>query len=281
MTAVLDIAIFVFAVFAALLFGCPAGWCLLTALGAAVIFAVSVFILKNSRAVRAAAAVLSLGLLVLCLMIPSAASDYGHRDYAALTDEYISDLDKGEGKQAEKIRKEIVKKYGETDDVIYSEALKACGQGDLDTAEELASRLSSKKSADYFLLRETIVASRYAESEALPDRLLEVYKEAADQDPHFVYMNKQAGILYFCRGDYERANYYLLNAVTYDEGDADPEALMYLGGALTELGFNQKALNILEMARCSDPSDEIMANILWYAEKAGAKEVQANETDQT
>ena len=41
MTAVLDITVFVFALLAALFFGCPAGWCLLIALGAAAIFAYS------------------------------------------------------------------------------------------------------------------------------------------------------------------------------------------------------------------------------------------------
>ena len=256
------------ALLSALAFGGDTALSLLAA-GAAVGIALLDFFLGRKKAwARCVLAVLGAGLLCFCFYIPTRASDYGYEDYLAKSADYMGALVREDAQGAEALRAEIVEKYGDSDDLRFLAANAALAAEDLEEAARITDSFQDQHSKICYVLREQLLLLREMDAGTKKDQLLELYLNAAADNPGWVYVLQNAGGMLFDRGRYAEASYYLLNALACGDG-TDPVTLYYMGACLMEQGEYQKGLYYFRQAVDAGAEDEIIRGIAWYAEKAG------------
>ncbi|MBQ7714321.1 MAG: hypothetical protein IJT70_00450 [Clostridia bacterium] len=267
MITVLCIAVCAAALISALVFGSSAVLCIIVALAAAALWVLRRFIFKNSKIMNAAVPVIGIALLVVCLFIPTRATDYGFDDYSKTYSDYFDAMTDEDDEEAEEIRGKIAEKYGETDAVRYLEALRALHKGDVEGANEILRSFENIRTINYYSLRELLIGAQAEKDEDITGRLRSLYEEALGYNPEWVYALKNLGIIYFDDNKYEKADYYLTKAYVCDGGE-DGEIAYYLGASMYEQGRIDQAFEMFEAAADAGVNDEIGGYIAWYCSQA-------------
>lgn len=268
MINVMLILIVFFAAVSAFLFHTSMFWTIAAAAAAIVLLALK----KLFRKSKLVSGILSLGgiaVLAACILIPQRTEVYGFYDYAAKYEKLKEALESGDTAKANSYRKEISKTYGDTDAVLYLNAVSAFAQKDYETAQELADRFEDRHSKYYYLTRELLLMKEYGERrDEDPWYLRDLYQEAAEWNPDWIYAQKCAGGMLFDNKEYEKAAYYLTRA--YDNmSEADPEILYYLGAVMYEMKHPEKAWPLFLEALEAGADETTVGNIAWYYESAG------------
>ncbi len=251
------------AVLAAFLFGCDMVMCLLAAAIAAAICLCRLFVFKKSKLMDFLGGVLSIGLVAFCTTVPAAHTSYGYYDYLDMAERYTDAVLEDDTDKAEELRAGIAEKYRETDDMRYITGLAMIARGDVSGASGVLNSFDDRKSEMYYSLGESVIAAECDNAEDFSSRVMSLYREAAEMYPEWSYVLKRLGGLYYDRGEYEKACYYLLCAYKYAP-EPDGETLYFLGASLMEEGQYEQGLAVLEQAREYDVSAEIESGIRYY-----------------
>jgi tetratricopeptide (TPR) repeat protein len=164
-----------------------------------------------------------------------------------------ANLNKGQAVAALETLEEAEKNFGLTDQIVElrTEALLADGQ--YQEALNALSRHSDQESEICYLLRAEV---KDAEAEVVPEGDREMYfrqelqicAEGAGEHPENFELNYKAGCLCLTLGEYNRAQYYLSQALTYDTHEDDPYAAYMLALAYYETGMDNYAYAMMTIA---------------------------------
>lgn len=136
--------------------------------------------------------------------------------------------------------------------------------------DEALKRLEEEErgSMEYYYLKE--IAYIQDGSEQANEQLARMYPEAADDWPEWQHMQKMAGVAAIREGNYQSAEYRLLEALRLEPEDA--ETWYYLG----TLCYYEKNYDDMRMyfehALERDLSETKQQEILWYATQTGDRE---------
>ncbi|MBQ1371573.1 MAG: hypothetical protein IIY70_01455 [Oscillospiraceae bacterium] len=249
-------------------FGGASDLSLLAAGAAAGIAVFDLLLGRKGKLFRGISVLLCLGLLVFCYYIPSAPSAYGYYDYLEKSEAYLTAILQEDSEKAETLRTEISGQYGQSDDVQYATALAALARGDLDEVERVLDSFRNRSSMNYYLLKEELIVNRVEDNEEMIRQLRQLYIEAAENNPGWVYALQNAGGLLYDAGEYSRAAYYLTNAIACAD-DPDAETLYFLGACLMEQGEVETGVYYFNQAVAAGADQEILRSIARYAKQAG------------
>ena len=281
MLAVLCAVIFVISLLAAFVFRCSMVFSLAAAAVSAALFACEIFLFRDGKHKRLRSTLVCLAAiagLCLCIYTPPRPTAYGMLDHTALYKNYLSAFMNGKKDKAEKSLSEIAEKYGEDDDTRLMRVCTLVTSGDLAQAEEIANGFKNKANPDYLLSWETILEQKYASAGEIYENLMPYYIKAADEHPDWAYPAKQAGGLFYDRGEYDKAAYYLTRAMLYSEED-DAEVYYYLGATLCEQENYEKGLPLLNRAYELGVDDHLLGCIKYYVEQSGVADQEKGEQE--
>ena len=220
MLAVMCAVIFVISILAAAVFRCSLLFSAAAAVVSAVLLAAEVFLFKKGK-LRKLKNVLvflvAVAGLCVCIYTPIRPTAYGQLDHTELYVNYLDSLLDNKKDKAQKTLDEIIEKYGENDDTRYMRVCALVDDGKLGEAEDVANRFHNSADPYYLLSWETIMMEKYPSQEELYNNLFPLYVKAADDNPDWCYPAKQAGGMYYDRGEYDKAEYYLTRAMIYSE----------------------------------------------------------------
>ena len=271
MTAVLLLVICICCIIAAVSFQCSFVLCIIGAAASALMFAVHMFLFKNSRLKKVLMPILCFVLLCFCMLIPISPTKYGYYDYAKLLEGFANAQLSDKSDRSQEKLDEITTRYGETDDLRYILALKALERSKLDEAESIADSFSDKSSENYYTIKEKIIIAKHEFSDDLGKMLIDLYEDAVENNPEWTHALKSLGALLMDDEQYEKATYYLLKAYETAE-DPDGELSYYLGVALIEQGKFSEGFSLFEQAMDIGVDEDIQSNIAWYIQQARREE---------
>lgn len=162
---------------------------------------------------------------------------------------------------------------GETEPEIqeehaYEEIDRMIQAGQTDEALKLLNQEEDHTSVEYYYLKEMIyLTDGSAEAD---EALMELYPEAADQWPQWQRMQMMAGVAAMYEGNYESAEYRLLQALRLDTENS--ETWYYLGALACKEGNYEDMRGYFERALELGLEESKQQQILWYAEQAGDRE---------
>ncbi len=279
MTVIICLAVLVTALLSIAVFNCNAFFCMAAAAAAAALCVLKL-LFKRIKPISALLSLLTFALLICCCYIPSGKTAYGYKDYLGTYREYMKALDSLKDEKAEKLYAELTEKYGESDDMRYTEGLKNVVNGDTDEAERIAGSFENKSDIKYFLLREDIISAKYASDESKNQDMIRelryLYEEALRVYPDWAYPNKKLGIILFTESDFAKAEFYLTKAYAYNDVP-DGETLFFLGASYAERGLYEKSYECFDRAVKYDLDEKYQNNIVAYLQKSGW-EASENET---
>ena len=238
-----------------------------------IIAAVALFVLRSfSKKIKLLCKLiplLSFVLVTVCIIIPQKNGDYGYYDYSDMYEDYFNAVCDGDEDAGEKLDA-IKEKYRETDDVRFIEAMDAISKEDYDLADRIAYGFDDILSRQFYIIRENVLLhSRQERDDDVDfDRLRNLYVEAADANPEWVYAQKCAGGYLFDDEEYDAAAYYLTSAYANME-EPDPMIMYYLGAVMMEKGEYEKACELFDEALQAGADDEMRSNIAYYIQNAG------------
>lgn len=267
MTAIISVVMLICCLLGLLLFGCSPLLCIIGMAAAAALFVFDMFLFKQAKFKKIVTSILAFALCALCLIIPISPTGYGWYDYSGMLESFGSAELSDKGDKAQKKLEQLKERYGETDDTLYVLALKAIERSAPDEAEAFANSFSDKTSENYYTVMEMVISTKHEFSDDLTDQLIELYEDAAEDNPDWQHANKSLGMLLLDKKEYEKATYYLLKS--YEQAqEPDGELAYYLGVALMEQGRATEGLALFDQAVDLGVDDSSLADIAWYVEQA-------------
>ena len=128
----------------------------------------------------------------------------------------------------------------------------------------------------YYKASEQLIQEEFRIEEELPERLLDLYIAACNDNPRWWYPAKNAGGLLYDQGKFNEAIYYLTRAYIYDE-DPDGETAYYLGSCFMELGNTDDGFPLMVQALDLGVNETIESHISWYLHTLTAEGGNQNE----
>ena len=212
---------------------------------------------------------------VLCLilscffLILSGEHIKGIPDYNKTLNQTVSAIEKGNLAQAESLLTTAQETYGPDDLLTLTSVLAELEETDYAAALEQLETMEDKSNVAYYAMKEHILVHDTFHDHT--GELENLYLEAANAFPGWVYMEKKAGITLITRGEY-RTGAYWLERVTLDD-DSDAEVWYYLGAADYYLSSYDASAQCFERALTIGVSEETREHILAYARQI--QEVQS------
>lgn len=146
----------------------------------------------------------------------------------------------------------------------FEEIGELIGKEKTDEALKLLQK-EDRTSAEYYYLME--MAYLKDGSEKANEALASLYAEAADQWQDWQHMQKMAGAAAIYEGNYQSAQYRLIQALRLDMEDG--ETWYYLGALSYYEGNYEDMRMYFEHALGLELSETKQQEILWFAEQAG------------
>ena len=271
MTAVLLFVILVCCLMAGFFFQCSMLLCIIGFTASAALLAVQVFLFKESKLKRILMPIFCFVLLCFCMLIPIQPTGCGYYNYSGLLEDFANAQLSDKTDRSQEKLDEITQRYGETDDLKYIMALKAFDRNALDEAEKIADSFTDNRSENYYTIKERVIATKHEFSDDLADMLIDLYEDAAEDNPDWTHALKSLGAVLMDEEKYEKATYYLLKAYETSE-EPDGETAYYLGVALIEQGKFSEGFSLFEEAMDIGVDEDIQANIAWYIQQATGEE---------
>lgn len=219
---------------------------------------------------------LSAGLLCLCYFVPVRTGSYGTLDYQKQIGKLVDLQIGGKSDEADEQYELMMKKYGEDDHLLFVKVQSQLDKGNLADAKETLAAFENQHSQLYYKASEQLIQDEFRIEEELPERLLDLYIAACNDNPRWWYPAKNAGGLLYDQGKFNEAIYYLTRAYIYDE-DPDGETAYYLGSCFMELGNTDEGFPLMVQALDLGVNETIESHISWYLHTLTAEGGNQNE----
>lgn len=203
--------------------------------------------------------------LVFTLYTKPVAIEGGSEAFQKKCSDIAQYLEDGELKKAKTALDSLKEKYPEEEIVRILETTYLIENGEASDAYNSLGRYENKNSRAYYSMKEVCMQA-YGEDRFSARDFMRLYMDAVSDNPDWSYASYNAGLFLLGENEFGQAENYFRMA--YDNCEPNVELAYRLGAVCCEQRKYAEGAEFFEEACNLGADEELVANMLWYLEKA-------------